>query len=131
MGAFHHIAPIILAFLVFMGWSTGQPMNPTQGFIKLPLNTSDFHIQKPYNLPITDRYSFLHGVHKLWVYSTDKPLSKNSPTNPRTEILIRGYNYSSGVWQFEGHGYVPNGTSGVCIMQVFGASSQATTVIYA
>ncbi|XP_050241105.1 citrate-binding protein-like [Quercus robur] len=26
------------------------------------------------------------------------------------------------------YGYVPNGTYGVCIMQVFGASSQATTL---
>ncbi|KAH7565976.1 hypothetical protein JRO89_XS08G0051400 [Xanthoceras sorbifolium] len=31
--------------------------------------------------------------------------------------------------RFEGHGYVPSGTSGVCIMQVFGASPpQATTL---
>ncbi|OMO55916.1 Concanavalin A-like lectin/glucanases superfamily [Corchorus capsularis] len=42
-----------------------------------------------------------------------------------------GYDYSSGVWQFEGYSYVPsrNGTSGVCIMQVFGASSHATTLM--
>lgn len=40
----------------------------------------------------------------------------------------QGYDYSSGVWQFEGYGYVPNGTSGVCITQVFGASPRAQTV---
>lgn len=39
----------------------------------------------------------------------------------------QGYDYSSGVWQFEGQGYVPGGTSGVCIMQVFGAVGHATT----
>ena len=29
--------------------------------------------------------------------------------------------YTAGVWQFEGYGYVPAGTSGVSVMQVFGA----------
>ncbi|KAK9991228.1 hypothetical protein SO802_026213, partial [Lithocarpus litseifolius] len=33
------------------------------------------------------------------------------------------------VWQFEGYGFVPNGTTGVCIMQVFGASPPATTLM--
>ncbi|KAJ4715456.1 Citrate-binding protein [Melia azedarach] len=61
----------------------------TNGFIEQRLNSSNFHIQKPYNLPVCDRYSFENGVHKLWVYSTDEPLSRNSPTKPRTEILIR------------------------------------------
>lgn len=43
--------------------------------------------------------------------------------------LSKGYDYSSGVWQFEGHAYVPSGTSGVCIMQVFGANGRATTLM--
>jgi hypothetical protein len=30
--------------------------------------------------------------------------------------------YSSGVWLFEGHGYVPAGTTGASVMQVFGAA---------
>jgi len=34
----------------------------------------------------------------------------------------------TGVWQFEGYGYVPAGTSGVSVMQVFGASGQNTTL---
>ncbi|KAL5555777.1 hypothetical protein UlMin_038013 [Ulmus minor] len=103
--------------------------DPTNGFIAQPLNQSNFLIQRPYNVPQDTRYSFIHGVHKLWVYSTDKPHSITSKTRPRTEIHIHGYDYSSGVWQFEGHGYVPSGTSGVCIMQVFGASPHATTLM--
>ena len=43
--------------------------------------------------------------------------------------LLQGYDYSSGVWQFEGHGYVPSGTTGVSIMQVFGAGETATTLM--
>ncbi|GMN33337.1 hypothetical protein TIFTF001_004099 [Ficus carica] len=104
--------------------------DPTQVFIEVPLSTSNFHIQKPYDLPLSCRYSFTRGVHKLWIFSIDNPLSKGSPTKPRTEIFSQGYDYSSGVWQFEANGYVPHGTSGVCIMQVFGASpNHATTLM--
>ncbi|XAR62316.1 hypothetical protein NMG60_11017036 [Bertholletia excelsa] len=111
--------------LVAQGWL----IDPTLGFTQLPLNASNFHIQKPYNLPVEERYSFIHGIHRLWVYSTDKPLSYNSPTNPRTEIMLREYIYSSGVWQFEGCGYVPSGSTGMCIMQVFGAHPCNTTLM--
>lgn len=87
---FHYVALVVLStFLIFTDKAaTGRPTDPTHGFVELPLNTSNFHIQKPYDLPVTERYSFVDGVHKLWVYSSDKPLSKNSPTKPRTEILI-------------------------------------------
>nr|DAD40071.1 TPA_asm: hypothetical protein HUJ06_014394 [Nelumbo nucifera] len=44
-------------------------------------------------------------------------------------FFLQGYDYTSGVWQFEGDGYVPNGASGVCIMQVFGATLSNTTMI--
>jgi hypothetical protein len=77
-----------LSFLPLICQSIGWPIDPTHGFTQLPFNTSFYHIQKPYNLRETDRYSFFSGIHKLRVYSTDKPLSKNSPTKPRTEIII-------------------------------------------
>ncbi|CAK7350294.1 unnamed protein product [Dovyalis caffra] len=130
MASFYQLAlPFAFSFLLLISQSTGSPIDPTIGFTQLPFNTSHYHIQKPYNLPVTYRYSFLNGIHKLWVYATDNPLSKNSPTKPRTEIIISGYNYSSGVWQFEGYGYVPCGTSGVCIMQVFGAGGGHNTTL--
>ena len=46
-------------------------------------------------------------------------------------MVFQGYDYSSGIWQFEGYGYVPSGTYNVCIMQVFGAKyhSYATTLM--
>ncbi|MED6186795.1 hypothetical protein PIB30_070203 [Stylosanthes scabra] len=100
----------------------------TQGFTAVPLSNSNFQVQKPYDVPQDQRYSFINGVHKFWVYSTDKPFEPSSTTLPRTEIRITGYDYTSGVWQFEGYGYVPSGTSGVSIMQVFGGSSSATTL---
>ena len=44
-------------------------------------------------------------------------------------FCLQGYDYTSGVWQFEGYGYVPSGTTGVSIMQVFGAGETATTLM--
>ncbi|XP_029122234.1 citrate-binding protein-like [Elaeis guineensis] len=124
------LVPVCLVVLQFHGHIVvAWPPDPTYGFISLPLNNSNFHIQKPYDLPVSERYSFIDGIHKLWVLSTDKPHSLTSHTAPRTEIGIRGYAYSSGVWQFEGHAYIPSGTTGVCIMQIFGANRTATTLM--
>ncbi|KAK6259023.1 hypothetical protein SCA6_013497, partial [Theobroma cacao] len=88
-----------------------------------------FELHKPYDMAANERYSFSNGEHRLWVYSTDKPHYQGSTTKPRTEIKIRDYDYSSGVWQFEEYVYVPSGTTGVCIMQIFGGSSRATTMM--
>lgn len=45
------------------------------------------------------------------------------------DFIFQGYDYSSGVWQFEGQGFVPNGTSGVSIMQVFGSDPPHATTL--
>lgn len=66
-----------------------SPIDPTEGFISLPLNRSFYHIQRPYDVPEDQRYQFIDGVHKLWVYSTDKPHTPTSQTKPRTEIAIQ------------------------------------------
>ncbi|XP_077247562.1 citrate-binding protein-like [Tasmannia lanceolata] len=123
-----------LFFLVLLHLGTHRakgwwPEDPTNGFISIPLNASNLRVLKPYDLPLSERYSFIDGVHRFWVFSTDKPHSRTSKTHPRTEMSISVYYNTSGVWQFEGHGYVPNGTSSVCIMQIFGASGHATTAM--
>eukprot|EP01018_Ginkgo_biloba_P036232 Gb_26348 [translate_table: standard] len=94
--------------------------SPTDGFVQQTLNDSNLAIQKPYDMQLSQRYNFTDGVHHLWVYKGDKPFQRGSNTAPRTEIRITGYDYTSEVWQYEGDFYVPEGTSGVCIMQVFG-----------
>ncbi|XWS24951.1 hypothetical protein CRYUN_Cryun27aG0029000 [Craigia yunnanensis] len=103
--------------------------DPTDGFTPVPLTQANFELQRPYNVPLEERYSSKNGIHKLWVYADDKPHDPNSHTQPRTEIRIKVLDYSSGVWQFEGYSFVPNGTSGVTISQIHGASSGATTLI--
>ncbi|XP_024975752.1 citrate-binding protein-like [Cynara cardunculus var. scolymus] len=113
--------------LVFLLVMRCEAIDTTIGFVSQPLNQSNFDIQKPYDVPLQQRYSFSNGVHKLWVFKTDKPHSRTSKTSPRTEIRIRGYDYASGVWQFEGYGYVPRETTGVCVMQVFGSNPPHAT----
>ncbi|KAK1662766.1 hypothetical protein QYE76_050928 [Lolium multiflorum] len=102
----------------------------TAGFTPVRLTESQFVVQKPYNVPLDARYKFAGGVRRLWVYSTDKPGSPTHPGGARTEIKINKV-YSSGVWQFKGEVYVPTGTSGASIMQIFGAAPerQATTLM--
>ncbi|TVU50992.1 hypothetical protein EJB05_02392, partial [Eragrostis curvula] len=100
--------------------SSAADADPTSGFVAVELTEDRFKLHKPYDLPPEQRYEFRDGVRRLWVYCTDKPLSPGSPTKPRSEILLNK-TYTSGVWQFEGYGYVPAGTTGVSVMQVFGA----------
>ncbi|CAN6353018.1 unnamed protein product [Urochloa humidicola] len=109
--------------------SPAASADPTNGFRAVSLSESNFVLQKPYDVPSNERFRFAGGVRQLWVLSSDKPYSPQSSTKPRTEIRMTGYDYSSGVWQFEGYGYVPSGTTGVSIMQVFGGSGSATTLM--
>ncbi|KAK3139407.1 hypothetical protein QOZ80_5AG0382710 [Eleusine coracana subsp. coracana] len=71
--------------------------NLTAGFVKVDLPESSFAVQIPYDVPVDQRYRYdaATGVHTFW-----------------------GFDYSSGVWQFEGYGYVPSGTSGASVMQI-------------
>ncbi|KAK1406818.1 hypothetical protein QVD17_38426 [Tagetes erecta] len=102
--------------------------DPTQGFTNVPLTSSSYIYQKPYNVPLNERYSFKNGVHRFWVYANDKPFERGSNTQPRTEAQIKP-DYTSGVWQFEGYAFVPHGTSGATIVQIHGAAHGNTTLL--
>ncbi|RYR33907.1 hypothetical protein Ahy_A10g048579 [Arachis hypogaea] len=81
--------------------------NLTDGFTQIPLDHKVFEIQRPYDVPESAR------TLQLCKWSAQD-----------------GYDYSSGVWQFEAQGFVPRDTSGVCVMQIFGASHlRATTLM--
>ncbi|PKA61521.1 Citrate-binding protein [Apostasia shenzhenica] len=105
--------------------------DPTDGFDPVPLTDSNLAFQKPYDVPLQKRYSFVDGVRRFWVYSNDKSYKPDSPTHPRTEIRIKGYDYSSGIWQFEGDLFVPQNTTGVAVMQIHRANGDepATTLM--
>ncbi|XP_037462171.1 citrate-binding protein-like [Triticum dicoccoides] len=115
--------------LIARGARAPRAADPTYGFTSVRLDEGNFVLQRPYDEASGARYSFDGSVRKLWVLASDKPHARQSHTSPRTEIRMAGYDYSSGVWQFEGYGYVPSGTTGVSIMQVFGAGETATTLM--
>ncbi|GLJ48410.1 hypothetical protein SUGI_1021810 [Cryptomeria japonica] len=122
------MAKILGVFSAILILIAGANADPTQGFTEVALNENNFDIQKPYDKEVSERYSFIDGVHFMWVYKDDKPHSTDSHTSPRTEILT-GHDYTEGVWQLEGDMYVPQGTSGVCVMQVFGGAQHATSMM--
>ena len=63
--------------------------DPTDGFTLVPLTDRNIGLQKPYNMPLDDRYSYNDGVRSLWVYTNDKPFYKGSGTRPRTDVRIK------------------------------------------
>ncbi|CAN6362376.1 unnamed protein product [Urochloa humidicola] len=100
----------------------------TAGFTRVKLAESQFVVQKPYDVPLRERYQQSGGVRRMWVFATDKPISSSHPGGARTEIKVNKI-YSSGVWQFEGDMFMPSGTSGASVMQIFGAATHATTLM--
>ena len=45
-------------------------------------------VQKPYDVPLHERYEQSGGVRRMWVFATDKPGSGNHPGGARTEIKV-------------------------------------------
>ncbi|KAL6269246.1 hypothetical protein ACE6H2_026157 [Prunus campanulata] len=121
----------VVLLLLLSSLATQQHLcaaDPTDGFTSVQFTDENRMLQKPYDKALEDRYSNVDGVEKFWIYTNDKPFKEGSPTRPRTEIRITGHDYTSGFWQFEGNFFVPQGTSGAIIMQVFGAANEATTL---
>ena len=108
---------------VLQAWGPCETPAPTDGFTQVPFT---HYIQFPWDLQLSDRYSLTNGVHDFKVYNTDQPFQSGSTTQPRTEMRINN-NYTSGIWQFEGDLFVPTGTTGVAVMQVFGGSTSSTS----
>jgi hypothetical protein len=50
--------------------------------------SATYGVQKPYNLNLSDRFSFSNGIYTFWVYGTDQPFSQGSGTGPRTEARV-------------------------------------------
>ncbi|XP_037456855.1 citrate-binding protein-like [Triticum dicoccoides] len=113
----------------FLAAASGGSRNPTAGFEKVELTDGDFQVQSPSNVPESQRFQYHNGVRTFWVHRNDKPINTATHTNPRSEVKLRGHDYSSGVWQFEGYGYVPSGTSGASVMQIHNQEGAAHSTI--
>eukprot|EP00128_Syssomonas_multiformis_P003853 Colp12_sorted_trinity150504_noHs@18896 len=105
----------LVGVLFLLAVATGDP---TEGWTEQPLL---YTIQKPYDVPLEQRYTFHDGIHEFKVLSTDKPYSASSPTEPRTEMRMKN-DYTGGNHQFSGEVFVEGNTTGVSIMQIFGGS---------
>jgi hypothetical protein len=103
--------------------------SPTSGWTQ---KTFTYAIQKPYNLSLSERYRYdsTTNTHTMWVYNTDQPLYAGSTTEPRTEMRIQN-DYTSGNHQFEADVWVVAGTHGTSVMQIFGGSTHATSIMLA
>ncbi|KAF5942477.1 hypothetical protein HYC85_020119 [Camellia sinensis] len=82
-----------LLFLVLVAFSAKLVLfcsaDPTDGFTLVPLTEKNFGLQKQYNVPLDDRYSYEHGVRRLWVYNHDKPFYGDSGTRPAQKFALR------------------------------------------
>ena len=70
-------------------WLLCAADDPTDGFTQVPLTDDNFVLQKPYNVPLYQRYNYSNGVRSFWVYNRDKPFKSDSGTRPRTEVRIK------------------------------------------
>jgi hypothetical protein len=106
---------------------TAAQADPTTGFTLLPVN---FQMQKPYNIPLAQRYSFdsRTNTHHCWVYNTDQPFSEGNTTDPRTEMRFNpDYTTATTQMQYEADIMVPAGTDNVSIFQIHVGDAQSGT----
>jgi hypothetical protein len=117
-----------MKFLKTFVWFAGSLLSVSAGFAsdwtEQPLK---FTIQFPYDLKESERYTIKDGVHDFVVHKTDQPFQKGSSTLPRTEMRIDN-DYREGSHMFEADVYVPAGTTGVSIMQIFGGNGHASSL---
>ncbi|CAK8567206.1 unnamed protein product [Lathyrus sativus] len=56
---------ILIPLIIYQTTSFASAVDPTQGFTQLPLDNSNFQIQKPYDVSVNQRYTFTNGVHNV------------------------------------------------------------------
>ena len=79
----------------------------------------------------SDRHTFdpATDTHTFWTLRGDKPHQPPpNTTGARSELRMRN-DYTSGNHQFEADVYVVSGTTGACVMQVFGGVTNATSLM--
>lgn len=82
------VAGFLLMDHIHLCSAAAAAADPTDGFTQVPLEQHNFILQKPYNVPLQERYGYKDGVRSFWVYNKDKPFKPDSTTRPRTEVRI-------------------------------------------
>ena len=92
------------------------PGDPTAGFTEYK---DTFRIERPYDLPVSARFSIDGGIYNFWVMQGDKRHNPNSTArNPRTEARF-AQNFRTGVRMFSADIYWDKSVNkGSVVMQV-------------
>jgi hypothetical protein len=87
----------------------------TNGFVQIP---DSYTVQKPWNLPLSDRFSASNGVYTCWVYGTDQPFQEGNTTGPRTEMRWETWTNQTVANQFAFDEMFSAGTQNTCVHQI-------------
>ena len=88
---------------------------PTAGFVQY---ASTFNVQRPYDLPVSARFSDTGGMYTTWVYPKDKPHVLNNTTAPRTEMRWETWTNQGIDHMWEADVMYESHCNKTCIMQV-------------
>jgi hypothetical protein len=99
------------------------PGDPTQGWTEY---ADTFHLEYPYDLMPSDRFTFENGIYTFWIFPTDKPHAMDNTTAPRTETHYT--NFTTGQHMWTGDVFVESPSNKTTIFQVHTTASGAGPV---
>jgi len=102
----------VLGLCIF---ASGNALAQTNGFQVIP---DSYTVQKPWNLPLSDRFAVTNGVYTCWVYGTDQPFEEGNGTGPRTEMRWETWTNQNVPNQFAFDELFSAGTSHTCVHQI-------------
>lgn len=116
MSRSYHIS-MGLGALALCAWlpAAATDTSPTAGFMDY---TSDYKVQRPYDIPVDQRFSDSAGVFTTRVFPGDKPFEKGNPTEPRTEMRWETWTDQKAEHMFEADVMYEDGCARTCIHQV-------------
>ncbi|MBU6408802.1 MAG: hypothetical protein KGR98_00310 [Verrucomicrobia bacterium] len=90
---------------------------------------TQYYPSKQYNGGVSQslRYSISGDVEHFWVYNTDPSAFPGQDSGPRSEWRVFN-DYYTGNQQFQGDLNPENGTSSYTCFQIFGSTTQATSI---
>jgi hypothetical protein len=89
--------------------------SPTFGFA---VYSDTFKVQKPYDIPVEERFSDTGGMYTTKVLHGDKPFEKGNTTQPRTEMRWTTWSNQNQEHMFEADVMYESGCLKTCIFQV-------------
>jgi hypothetical protein len=95
------------------GGAAGCAGDPRAGWTEF---MDTFNVQHPYDLMVSDRFTFEGGIYTLWVFPTDKPHAVGNTTAPRTEM--RWSNWTTGERMWEADMMFESPLTHTCVMQI-------------